>query len=50
MGFAVTTTRYGEAAADLLAAQVRDVKAGDPLAPVTVIVPATYAGISARRR
>jgi len=50
MAFTVTATPYGRPAADLLAAQVRDLKGGDPLAPVTVIVPATYAGISARRR
>jgi RecB family exonuclease len=50
MAFAVTTIQYGEAAAELLAGQVRARKSDDPLAPVTVIVPATYAGISARRR
>jgi RecB family exonuclease len=50
MGFAVHTTPYGEPAGTLLAAQVRALKGGDPLAPVTVIVPATYAGICARRR
>jgi RecB family exonuclease len=50
MGFEVHTTPYGEPAGELLAAQVRARKGGDPLAPVTVVVPATYAGIAARRR
>jgi len=46
MPFSVTATPYGRPAGDLLAAQVRARKGGDPLAPVTVIVPATYAGIA----
>ncbi len=50
MPFSVTATPYGRPAGDLLAAEVRDRKGGDPLAPVTVVVPATYAGIGARRR
>ncbi len=49
MSFSVTVTPYGRPAADLLAGQVRALKGDDPLAPVTVIVPATYAGIGARR-
>src|SRR6516162_1979131 len=48
--FSVATTPYGRPAAGMLASQVRGCKAGDPFAPVTVVVPATYAGIAARRR
>ena len=50
MPYAVTATPYGRPAAQLLADQVRACKRGDPFAPVTVVVPATYAGIAARRR
>jgi RecB family exonuclease len=48
--YAVTATPYGRRATELLADQVRACKRGDPFAPVTVVVPATYAGIAARRR
>lgn len=44
-----TATRHGRAAADLLAGHVRDLKRGEPLAPVTVVVPSNYAAVAARR-
>jgi hypothetical protein len=47
--FVVHTTAYGRGAVDLLAAQVQKAKGGDPLAPVTVIVPSNYAAVSTRR-
>jgi ATP-dependent helicase/nuclease subunit B len=47
--FAVHTTAYGRAAIDLLAKQVEAAKAGERLAPVTVIVPSNYAAVSTRR-
>jgi ATP-dependent helicase/nuclease subunit B len=40
---------YGRAAVEVLAEQVRALKAGDPLAPVTVVVASNYAAIAARR-
>ncbi len=43
------TTAYGRAAVDLLARQVVDLKAGEPLAPVTVLVASNYAAVAARR-
>ena len=46
MNFDVHTTAYGRPAVELLAAQVRAAKGGDPLAPVTVIVPSNYAAVS----
>jgi len=49
MSFDVHTTAYGRPAVDLLAAEVGAAKAGDPLAPVTVIVPSNYAAVSTRR-
>ncbi len=49
MAIDLRTTGYGAAAA-ALAAEVSRVKAGDPLAPVAVVVPTNYAGVSARRR
>jgi ATP-dependent helicase/nuclease subunit B len=47
--FDVHTTAYGRPAVDLLGAQVKAAKGGDPLAPVTVIVPSNYAAVSTRR-
>jgi hypothetical protein len=40
---------YGEAAARSLHEAVAAAKAGDPLAPVTVVVPTNYVGVAARR-
>src|SRR5215213_64183 len=42
-------TAYGRAAIELLARQVDEVKAGNPLAPVTVVVASNYAAVAARR-
>jgi RecB family exonuclease len=42
-------TTYGRAALEELRDVVREAKAGDPLAPVTVLVPNNIAGIVARR-
>jgi ATP-dependent helicase/nuclease subunit B len=49
VGITAEGTAYGRAAVELLARQVTDLKAGDPLAPVTVLVPSNYAAISTRR-
>jgi hypothetical protein len=40
---------YGEAAATRLAGLVRELKAGDPLAPVTVVLPGNQAAVATRR-
>jgi ATP-dependent helicase/nuclease subunit B len=45
----VTTTAYGRPALELLRAVVAQIKADDPMAPVTVLVPNNIAGIVARR-
>jgi ATP-dependent helicase/nuclease subunit B len=45
----VQAVPYGRAAVETLAAQVRALKAGDPLEPVTVVVASNYAAIAARR-
>ena len=45
----VVPTRYGAAAVDALAAAVARAKDGEPLRPVTVVVPSNYAGVAARR-
>ena len=42
-------TRYGESAYLALAKSVASAKGGDPLAPVTVVVPSHYVGLSAAR-
>lgn len=48
-GFQVETTAYGRPAVELLARQITELKGGDPLAPVTVVVPSNYAAVSTRR-
>jgi ATP-dependent helicase/nuclease subunit B len=47
--FLVHPTGYGPPATRLLHQQVRTAKGGDPLAPITVIVPSNYAAVSTRR-
>ena len=49
MPIEVTATAYGPDAFDALAAAVRRVKHGDPLVPMSVIVPTNTAGVMARR-
>jgi hypothetical protein len=45
----VVTTGYGRAALEVLRHVVAGAKDGDPLAPVTVVVPSNHVGVSARR-
>lgn len=45
----VTRVPYGEPAVALLVERVRAAKAGNPLAPVTVVVPSNYAAVATRR-
>ena len=45
----LVTTAYGPAATQSLHHVVTAAKAGDPLAPVTVVVPTNYVGVAARR-
>ncbi len=45
----VEATSYGRAASEALAAAVARAKGAGPLAPVTVIVPSNFVGLSARR-
>jgi hypothetical protein len=49
MGWHVEWTPYGPPAAAALRDAVAAGKAGDPLAPVTVIVPSNHVGVAARR-
>ena len=49
MPIRLTTTSYGTAAYDALRAAVHEAKGGDPLHPVTVVVPAERVGVAARR-
>lgn len=49
MVFDCLTTTYGSAAHEALARAVARAKAGDALAPVTVVVPSHYVGLAARR-
>ncbi len=41
---------YGPPASSALASEIRRAKGDDPLAPVTVVVPANHVGVAARRR
>ena len=45
----VVWTSYGEAAAKALRDAVAEAKAGEPLAPVTVVVPSNQVGVASRR-
>jgi ATP-dependent helicase/nuclease subunit B len=49
VSFDVVTTAYGRRALEALAGTVRRAKSGEPLTPVTVIVPANHVGVTARR-
>src|SRR3954453_9662524 len=49
MSFDVAAIAFGRPAAELLADQVHEAKPGDPLAPVTVVVPSNYVGVAMRR-
>ncbi len=46
----VRATPFGRPAAALLRDVLREAKQGDPLAPVTVLVPTNYVGVSVRRK
>lgn len=48
-GIRLLTTHYGRAAAQALRDRIVAAKGGDPLRPVTVVVPTNYVGVSARR-
>jgi hypothetical protein len=45
----VVSVPFGPPALGALAGAIRAVRAGDPLAPVTVVVPTAHAGVSVRR-
>src|SRR5215207_355549 len=49
MPIELTPVPYGPPASRALHAAVVAAKAGDPLAPVTVVVPTNYVGVAARR-
>ncbi len=49
MALVVTTCEYGPPAAAALHAAIAAAKAGDPLAPVTVVVPSNHVGVATRR-
>lgn len=46
----ITWVSHGEPAAEALRLAVGAAKGGDPLAPVTVVVPSNYVGVATRRR
>ena len=48
-GFELVTVAYGIPAAQALRDAVAAGKHGDPLAPVSVVVPTNYVGVAARR-
>ncbi|MEJ7584482.1 MAG: PD-(D/E)XK nuclease family protein [Acidimicrobiales bacterium] len=45
----VTWVRYGREAGDALRAAVGQAKAGEPLRPVTVVIPSNHVGVASRR-
>lgn len=45
----ITTTAYGRAAIEHLAAQIIELKGGNPLAPVSVVVRSNFVSVSIRR-
>jgi ATP-dependent helicase/nuclease subunit B len=49
MGIDLRWSAYGHDAAAALHRAVADAKAGDPLAPVTVVVPSNHVGVASRR-
>src|SRR6188472_1506304 len=49
MGMTLLRTAYGPAAAHALRAVVAEAKGGEPLAPVTVVVPSNHVGVATRR-
>ncbi|MGV3757993.1 MAG: PD-(D/E)XK nuclease family protein, partial [Actinomycetota bacterium] len=49
MGMRMIWTAYGRGAAESLRAAVADAKGGEPLAPVTVVVPSNHVGVASRR-
>ncbi len=49
MGLGVVWSAYGREAALALREAVASAKAGEPLAPVTVVVPSNHVGVAARR-
>jgi hypothetical protein len=49
MSVEVQWVRYGRPAAEKLQATIRRAKAGEPLAPVTIVVPSNYVGVATRR-
>lgn len=49
MGITLVRTAYGREAALALRAAVAEAKGGDPLAPVTVVVPSNHVGVATRR-
>jgi len=50
MAAEVLRTRYGRAATETLACAVRDLQDGDPLTPVSIVVPDHATGLMVRRR
>src|SRR3954462_7782384 len=49
MGMRVQWVRYGREGAEALRAAIAAAKGGEPLTPVTVVVPSNHVGVAARR-